>query len=232
MATSTTLGISLAQYQPSPINPVRDFAAVGQVGSVNFFLIAHRASRAHGARDGRRDQREPGKVQLRVGRKRQPASPLHGDARGEQRLSIQHVPYKGTAAAITDLLTNAIQLMFCDATIALPNIHAGKVVALGTSAAKPTQLAAGVPPIAATLPGFDWQAWQGIVAPSATPKDVIARLSTEMMKLQDNAEFRAQLVKFGMEPSPPQTPEQFAAVIVAEQPRWAKAIRESGAKVD
>ncbi|HVF64860.1 MAG TPA: tripartite tricarboxylate transporter substrate-binding protein, partial [Casimicrobiaceae bacterium] len=150
----------------------------------------------------------------------------------EQGLSIQHVPYKGTAGAIADLLSNGVQIMFCDATIALPNIQAGKVVALGTSAAKPTQLVANVPPIAATIPNFDWQAWQGIVAPAGTPKEVIALLSNELNKLLDNADFRAQLVKFGMEPYAPQTPEQFAAVIVAEQPRWIKAIRDSGAKVE
>jgi tripartite-type tricarboxylate transporter receptor subunit TctC len=122
--------------------------------------------------------------------------------------------------------------MFCDATIALPNIKAGKVVALGTSAAKPTELVPNVPPVAATVPGFDWQAWQGIVAPAGTPKDAVARLADELAKMQATPEFREQLVKFGMEPFAPQTPEQFAAVIQKEQPLWSKAIREAGAKVD
>ena len=122
--------------------------------------------------------------------------------------------------------------MFADATIAVPNIRAGKVVALGTSAAKPTALVPDVPPIAVTVPGFDWQAWQGIVAPAGTPRDIVARMSTELQKIQAAPEFREQLVRFGMDPFPPQSPEQFAAMIAAEQPRWAKAIRESGAKVD
>jgi len=106
------------------------------------------------------------------------------------------------------------------------------VVALGTSAAKPTALVAGVAPIAATVPGFDWQAWQGIVAPAGTPKAVVARLATELQRIQATPEFREQLVRFGMDPFPPQSPEQFAAMIAAEQPRWARAIRDSGAKVD
>jgi tripartite-type tricarboxylate transporter receptor subunit TctC len=114
----------------------------------------------------------------------------------------------------------------------MPNIQAGKVVALGTSAAKQTTLLPNVPPIAATVPGFDWQAWQGIVAPAGTPKDVIDRLSAELQRIQATPEFKDQLLRFGMEPFPAQTPEQFAATIVAEQPRWAKAIRDSGAKVD
>jgi tripartite-type tricarboxylate transporter receptor subunit TctC len=86
--------------------------------------------------------------------------------------------------------------------------------------------------VAATVPGFDWQAWQGVVAPAGTPKDIVARLSAELARIQATPEFREQLVRFGMEPFAPQTPEQFAAVIQAEQPRWVKAIRDSGAKVD
>jgi len=152
--------------------------------------------------------------------------------KSEYALDIQHVPYKGTPAALTDLLTGNVQLMFCDATIAVPNIQAGKVVALGTSAAKPTTLVGGVAPIAATAPGYDWQAWQGIVAPAGTPKDVVDKLAAELQKIQASDEFKAQLVKFGMEPFAPQSPEAFAAMIAAEQPRWAKAIKDSGAKVD
>ena len=89
-----------------------------------------------------------------------------------------------------------------------------------------------MPPIAATVPGFDWQAWQGIVAPAGTPKEIVAKLSEELQRIQATPEFRAQLVKFGMEPFAPQTPGEFAAMIAAEQPLWAKALRESGAKVD
>ena len=147
-------------------------------------------------------------------------------------LEIQHVPYKGTPAALTDVLTGQVQLMFADATIAVPNIQAGKVVALGTSAAKQTTLLSAVPPVAATVPGFDWLAWQGIVAPAGTPGAIIDRLAAEMQRIQAMPDFREQLYRFGMEPSAPNTPAEFAAIIAAEQPRWAKAVTDSGAKVD
>jgi tripartite-type tricarboxylate transporter receptor subunit TctC len=142
------------------------------------------------------------------------------------------VPYKGTPAALTDLLTDRVQVMFSDATVAVPNIEAGKVVALGTSAARPTTLVANVQPIAVAVRGYDWQAWQGIVAPAGTPKEIVARLSSELQRIQATPDFRAQLTKFGMEPFPPTTSDQFAAMIASEQPAWAKAIKESGAKVD
>jgi tripartite-type tricarboxylate transporter receptor subunit TctC len=233
MATSTTLGISPALYQPSPINPVRDFAPVAQVGSVNFFLIANPQFPAHNVREMiDAIKASPGKYNYASVGSGSPHHLFMETLKSELGLVIQHVPYKGTPAAMTDLLTNTVQVMFCDATIALPNIQAGKVVALGTSAAKSTALVPDVPPVADTVPGFDWQAWQGVVAPAGTPKEIIGRLSAEFARMQSMPEFREQLVRFGMEPFAAQTPEQFAAVIQAEQPRWAKAIRDSGAKVD
>jgi len=233
MATSTTLGISPALYASSPVNPVRDFAPIAQLGSVNFFLIANPTFPARGVREMIDIiKANPGKYNYASVGSGSPHHLFMETLKAEHGLVLQHVPYKGTPAALTDLLANNVQVMFCDATIALPNIQAGKVIALGTSAAKPTALVPDVPPVAGTIPGFDWQAWQGIVAPAGTPKEVVARLAAELARIQSTPEFREQLVKFGMEPFPPQTPEHFAALIQAEQPRWIKAIRESGAKVD
>ena len=233
MATSTTLGISPALYQPSPVNPLKDFAPVSPVGTVNFFLIANLGFPAKNVIEMiDAIKASPGKYNYGSVGSGSPHHLFMEALKTEYGLSIQHVPYKGTPAALSDLLTGNIQVMFADATIAVPNIKAGKVTALGTSAAKQTPLLPSVPPIAATAPGFDWQAWQGIVAPAGTPRDILARLSFELQKIQATTEFQDQLVKFGMEPFPPQSPEQFAAMIASEQPRWAKAIRDSGAKVD
>ena len=233
MATSTTLGISPALYQPSPINPVRDFAPVSPVGTVNFFLIANPAFPAKSVKEMIDVIRaNPGKYNYASVGSGSPHHLFMEALKTEYGLDIQHVPYKGTPAALTDLLTGNIQVMFSDATVAVPNIQAGKVVALGTSAGKQTPLVANVAPIATFVPGYDWQAWQGVVAPAGTSKDIVARLSAELQKIQSTTEFKEQLIRFGMEPYPPQTPEQFAATIAAEQPRWAKAVKASGAKVD
>lgn len=233
MATSTTLGISPALYQPSPVNPVKDFAPVSPVGTVNFFLIGSPSFPAKSAQEMiDAIKRSPGKYNYGSVGSGSPHHLFMEALKTEYGLTIQHVPYKGTPAALTDLLAGNLQVMFSDATVAVPNIQAGKVVALGTSAAKPTTLLPAIPPIAVTVPGFDWQAWQGIVAPAGTPKDIVARLSDELQKIQATPEFKEQLFRFGMEPFPPQTPEQFAAMIAGEQPRWVKAIKDSGAKVD
>ena len=233
MATSTTLGISPALYPSSPIDPVKDFAPISPVGSVNFFLIANTDFPARNLREMIDVIRKnPGKYNYASVGNGSPHQLFMEALKTEYGLDIQHVPYKGTPAALSDLLADSIQVMFADATIAVPNIEAGKVTALGTSAAKQTTLLGNVPPIAATLPGYDWQAWQAIVARAGTPKDIVAKLSAELQRIQSTAEFKEQLTRFGMEPFAPQTPEQFAAMIAAEQPRWAKAVKQSGAKLD
>ncbi len=233
MATSTTLGISPLLYQPSPVDAVRDFAPIARIGSVNFFLVANPNFPAKNVSEMiDAIKRNPGKFNYASVGSGSPHHLFMETLKTEYGLTIQHVPYKGTPAALTDLLTGNIQVMFADATVAVPNIQAGKVNALGTSAAKQTQLLPSVPPIGSAVAGFDWAAWQGIVAPAATSKEIVALLAAELQKIVATPEFKDQLFKFGMEALPAQTPEQFAGTIRAELPRWAKAIKESGAKVD
>ncbi len=233
MATSTTLGISPAMYKNPAVDPVKDFAPISRLGTVTFFLIGNPAFPA-------RDLRQmidaikvsPGKYNY--------ASVGNGSAhhlfmellKKEFALEIQHVPYKGTLAALTDVLSGKVELMFCDATAALPNIKAGKVLAYGTSAAKQTSLLASVPPIGNAVAGYDWQAWQGIVAPAGTPREAIAKLGATLQQIQSTDEFRELLTRFGMDAVPAHTPDDFAALVKSDMERWAKAVAASGARVD
>ncbi|NVO13576.1 MAG: tripartite tricarboxylate transporter substrate binding protein [Rhodoplanes sp.] len=233
MATSTTLGISPAMYKKSTIDPERDFAPIAQLGAVNFFLIARPDFPARTLKEAIATiQATPGQFNYgSVGN----GSPHHlfmEALKKEYGLDIQHVPYKGIVAALPDLLSGKIDMAFADATAAIPNIEAGKVIGLGSSAATPTTLIAGVPPIAATVPGFDWQAWQGVVAPAGTPPAIVTLLSTELQRIQASSDFRALLVTFGMDPSPPNTPEEFAAIVKADRERWARAVEAFATKID
>src|SRR5436309_3913801 len=154
MATSTTLGISPALYQPSPVNPTRDFAPIAPVGSVNFFLIANPKFPAKNVKEMiDAIKAAPGKYNYASVGSGSPHHLFMEALKTQHGLDIQHVPYKGTPAALTDLLTGSIQVMFADATIAVPNIQAGKVTALGTSVAKQTTLLPSVPPIATIVAG-------------------------------------------------------------------------------
>ena len=151
----------------------------------------------------------------------------------EYGLDIQHVPYKGTPAALTDLLTGNMQVMFSDATIAVPNIQAGKVVGarhVGGEADDACRRRCRRSP--RPCPASTGRRGRASSRRRARRRRSSRGLSAELQKIQATPEFQEQLFKFGMEPFPPQTPEQFAAIIAAEQPRWAKAIKDSGAKVD
>ena len=233
MATSTTLGISPAIYAKPAIDPVKDFAAVSLVGSVNFFLVTSPSFPASNAREFiDLVKKNPGKYNYASSGSGSPHHLFMEVLKKEQGLDIQHVPYKGSALSVLDIIAGKPEVMFLDFSVAVPNIKGGKIRALATSAGKQSVLMPEVPPLSATVPGFDWQAWQGIVATGGTPRPIVARLNAEMQMFQQTEEFRALLVKFGMEPWPPNTPEQFGEIVRNDVGRWAAVVKAAGLKVD
>ena len=233
MATSTTLGISPAIYSKPAIDAVKDFAAVSLVGSVNFFLVT---SPSLGAKSVAElidlVRRNPGKFNYASSGSGSPHHLFMEVFKKDLGLDIQHVPYKGSALAVLDLIAGKPEMMFLDFSVAVPNIQAGKINALGTSAAVQSVLMPGVPPVARTVPGFDWQAWQGVVATGGTPRAIVAKLNAEMQRFQSTPDFREQLIKFGMEPWAANSPEQFAEIIRTDVGRWASVVKGAGLKVD
>jgi tripartite-type tricarboxylate transporter receptor subunit TctC len=206
---------------------------VAQIGYVNFFLITNKE---FGAKDFPQFvelvRRNPGKFNYASVGNGSPHHLFMEVLKKQYGLVIEHVPYKGTAAALPDVLSGKIQVMFADATIAVPNIQAGKVGVLGTSAARQNSLIPSVRPLAESVPGFDWTAWQGIAAPANTPREIVERVNAEVRRLLDTQEFREQLVRFGMEPAPPQTVTEFGEYVRADAARWAVVVRDSGARSD
>ena len=237
MATSTTLGISPAIYSKPQIDAVKDFAPVSLVGSVNFFLVT---SPSLGVKSTAElidlVRRNPGKFNYASSGSGSPHHLFMEVFKKDLGLDIQHVPYKGSALAVLDLIGGKPEMMFLDFSVAVPNIQAGKIIALGTSAAAQSVLLSNmqpnVQPVARTVPGFDWQAWQGVVATAGTPRLIIAKLNTEMQRFQATPEFREQLIRFGMEPWAPNTPEQFAEIVKIDVGRWAAVVKAAGLKVD
>jgi tripartite-type tricarboxylate transporter receptor subunit TctC len=233
MATSTTLGISPAIYQKPAIDGANDFAAVSLVGSVNFFLVTTPSFPARNVKEFiEHVKKHPGKFNYASSGSGSPHHLFMEVLKKEYGLDIQHVPYKGSAVAVLDLIGGKPEVMFLDFSVAVPHIRAGKINALGTSAARQSVLTPEIAPLAQSLPGFDWQAWQGVVMPAATPKPIVARLNAEMQKFQQTEEFRAQLVRFGMEPWAPNSPEQFAEIIRNDVGRWAGVVKAANLKVD
>jgi tripartite-type tricarboxylate transporter receptor subunit TctC len=150
----------------------------------------------------------------------------------DTKTDIVHVPYKGGAPATQALLAGDTQFMFDNLANAMPHVKAGKLKALAVTTAERSKLAPDLPTMAeAGLPGFDISTWFGLFAPAGTPKDVIAKWNAEVVKILNSPDMRERLTAQGAE-SAPTTPEQFAALIQSEIPKYARIVKISGAKVD
>jgi len=147
-------------------------------------------------------------------------------------LDLVHIPYKGSAPAITDLLGGHVPLMF-DSTIAiLPHIKAGKLRAIAVTSSKRSPQLPDVPTFAeAGMPGFESYAWYGFFAPAKTPPDVIAKLNAAALKVMKGPEYQAVLADTGSE-FVGSSPEAFATFVRAESVKWGKVAKDTGATVD
>lgn len=147
-------------------------------------------------------------------------------------IDLVHVPYKGQAPALTDLIGGQVNLMFGNLPEFLPQIRAAKLKAYGTTYLERAALAPDIPTIAEQgYPGFYTDSWYGIVAPAGMPKEAIVRMNAEMNRALALAEVRDTIVKRGLDPIP-STPERFGEFIRSEITKYAKIVKEAGIKID
>jgi len=147
-------------------------------------------------------------------------------------LNIVHVPYKGGAAAIVDLIAGQVHLMMESLNSITPHAKAGRVRALAVSGARRSPVLPEVPTIAeAGVPGYEATTWNGLIAPAGTPREIIGKLNNEINRLLGAPSLREKLAAIGAEPAPG-TPEAFASLIKSENVKWADVVRRSGAKID
>jgi tripartite-type tricarboxylate transporter receptor subunit TctC len=143
-----------------------------------------------------------------------------------------HIPYKGSAPVVTDLIAGQIDVMFDNTPNVIGHVRAGKMKALAVTTTQRSPLAPDVPTVAeAGVPGYDQTAWFGVLAPAGTPRDIIGRLNAEIVKVLNSAEVKERFAKQGVEVRT-STPEQFATFLRSEVDRWGKVIREAGIKSD
>ena len=143
----------------------------------------------------------------------------------------QHVPYKGSAPGILDLVSGRVQFMLNPMPEPVPFIKSGKLRALATSTPKRIQALPDLPPVAEALPGYETITWQGPLAPAGTPKAIIDRLHAEFTKALKDPEFAARMRGMGLELYGT-TPAEFAQLIRDESVKWVKVIKATGAKLD
>ena len=146
------------------------------------------------------------------------------------KIDMLHVPYKGTGQAVTDLLAGQIDLLFAPAQAVLPHVKAGKLKALATTGAGRPETIPDLPTVAESgLPGYEAVGWFGLLAPAATPRSTVEKLSADANRVLADSEVRTRMQAVGADPAG-NTPEAFARFIRDDQAKWAKLMREAGIK--
>jgi tripartite-type tricarboxylate transporter receptor subunit TctC len=147
-------------------------------------------------------------------------------------VDMEHIPYKGRASALPDLLGGRVTMMFDNMPSSLPLVREGKLRALGVTSARRSSAAPDIPTIAEQgLPGFEAVSWFALFAPAGTPEPVVSKLQAEVKKILESAEVSKKLSDIGLEPSP-SSPQELADYQRREIEKWAKVVKDSGAKVE
>jgi len=216
-----------------PFDFVRDFAPVTQNYVTGLILAVHPSLPAHSVKELiALAKAHPGQLSYSssgVGGTPHLAGELFNSMAG---VTMVHVPYKGSAPAMADLLGGHIQLTFDNMLTVLPQVKAGKLRGLAVTMTTRSPLAPELPTVAeAGLKGFEVKSWNGVVVPAGTPKEIIARLNGEIVRILRQPDLREKFLVQGVE-LVPTTPEEFGAFIKQDIAKWAKVIQLSGARAE
>jgi len=235
MATVSTHAINPGLYRNMPYDPVRDFAPVAQIGVTPTLLGVHPSLPATDVKSLVALVKEnPGKFTYGSSGL---GSILH--LCGEQfkalagGINIVHVPYRGSAPMMSDLVGGQISMAFDATPTALPQAQSGAIRAIGAGMATRMRAMPGLPTLQEQgLKGFECYTWNAILGPAGTPQPILDRLSDAINKALADAAVFNRLQEVGIDPTPGSTPETVAAFINAELAKWAPIIRASGAHID
>jgi len=232
MATVGTHAINAALYRKLPYDPVKDFTPIALVASAPVTIVVNPAAGIDsvGALIARA-KASPGTVSFGSAGNGTPGHLTGEIFAAAASVKLQHVPYKGSAPAVTDLLGNQIPMMFDPIQSVIANVRAGKLKALAISSRARSPLLPDVPTLdEAGLKGFETTAWWAVFGPAGMPPDVAALLRAEIEKIVRSEAFKSQLGNLGVQPSVEAV--SLADFQKAEVAKWGKAVRDSGAVQD
>ncbi|HEY5900716.1 MAG TPA: tripartite tricarboxylate transporter substrate binding protein [Burkholderiales bacterium] len=233
MTTSGIQAINPFLYAKMPFDPNKDLAPVAPLVSLNNVLVVHPSVPAKTVKDViALAKKDPGKLTYASsgnGTSIHMSGAMFTQMTGTE---ILHIPYKGSAPAVTDLLAGQTNMMFDNIPSSLPHIKAGKLRAVATTGAKRDPALPDVPTIAESgVPGYESGVWFGLSVPAATPKDVIGKLNAAAVQATKSPDFIKRMTDLGYNIIPG-TPEDMAKMLEAELKRWGPIVKASGAKVD
>jgi tripartite-type tricarboxylate transporter receptor subunit TctC len=228
--TISTLATNVAVKPKLPYDPLRDFAPITMTSYNPYFLVVHPSVQAKSVKELIALARaKPGTLNYA-------SSGTGGGAhlalelfRTMAKLDMVHVPYKGSAQSITELIGGQVQLTFAQPSVSLAHAKAGKLRILGVTSKKPIAAWPDAAPIAQTLPGFEATSWQGVVAPAKTPPAIVDRLYKEIMKALHTPDLQAKLTAESSEIGGMPPPE-FAAFIANEIAKWKRVVKDAHIK--
>ena len=233
MGNAGSHAVNPGLYKKLPYDPLKDFVPVVLVSSAPNILIVHPSLPVKTAKDLiALAKARPGELTFGSGSNGSTAH-LSGEMFSTMAgIKLVHVPYKGAPAAALGVITGEISMAILNLPPALPHVRSGKLKALGVSTPKRSAAVPDLPTIAESgLPGYSATAWYGVLAPAGTPRDIIAKLNKEIVKILGNDEVRKRIASDGGEVIG-STPEEFTAVMKTDIAKWAKVVKASGAQVD
>ena len=233
MAPTSIYSIAMTLYREPGFDLTRDFATVSLVANAPHVLVAHPSLQATNLKQViARARANPGGLSIAsqgTGTVSHLEAEILQDMAG---VTLVHVPYKGSAPALVDVVGGQVQLMFDSIASALPQIRAGKLVAVAVASDHRASLLPDVPTVAESgLPGYRAESWLSILVPARTPRPLIDRLNRELVALLGDARVRQQLVERGFEPQS-SSPAQLSARIRADLASWGQVVRAARVSVE
>ena len=226
-----TFGANPTLYPKLPYDAIRDFAPITILATVPNGMAVHPSFPARNAREFIAIARARPKQVLYASGGSGSASHLAAVFFELQaKVDLVHIPYKGTGPAMIDLIAGQTSMTITGMTALMPHVKSGRLRLIGVATTKRLAVVPNVPTISESgVPGFDANQWYGVLAPAATPREIVTRLHADIVKVLARTEVRERLAADGAQPVA-NTPEEFAAHIKAEIARWAPVVRASGAR--
>ncbi len=228
MMAVSSVAIDVTLYKSLPYDPAKDLALVALIATVPFVLVVNPSLPVYQVADLIKlaKERPLSYGSGGIGAFHHLAAALFANMTG---IKMQHVPYRGTAPALNDLMGGYIQLLFSDLGPALPLINAGKIRPLAVTTKQRVAALPDVPPLAeAGVPGYDAAAWQGVIAPAHVPQPVLAKLNAELNAIMALDDIQTRITAFGMIPKGTGSIQELQEFLDSEIVRWAKVVEDAG----
>jgi tripartite-type tricarboxylate transporter receptor subunit TctC len=228
MTISAVMTINVTLYKKLPYDPVADFVPIAMPAATPFVLVVNPSLPVQSVADlVKLAKQEPGRLSLAVAG---PGQHVLGELfKTMTGVEIAQVPYRGTPAALTDIVAGHVQGMFCDIPPAIGLITEGKLRALGVTTTRRVPAVPEIPPLSeAGVPGYDAQSWLMVVAPAGTPTDVVERLHGEIKSIMAQPDVTGAVAKLGIVPIDTPSVAELRQFVKSEIDRWGKLVHQAG----